>query len=119
MTLVDTSVWIQHFRESNAILMELLYEGKVLCHPFVIGELACGTMANRNAILDLMQALPSSPVAEHEEVLGLLHVEHLYGQGLGWVDLHILASTRLGSAILWTFDKQLHRAASALKLTRF
>lgn len=114
MVLVDTSVWIDHFRRGHSGLFEQLEEGSVLCHPFVVGELACGNLGNRTEILDLLQALPMAPMAEHGEVLYLLQELGLYGRGLGWVDVHLLASARLLGCPIWTLDKGLAKAAGNL-----
>ena len=116
MILVDTSVWIQHLRKGSERLKSLLDEEQVLCHPFVVGELACGTLHNRHEVLSLLRALPQARVAEHEEVLHLLEGRHLYGRGLGWVDAHLLASALLTGCTLWTFDKPPGRAAAALDI---
>ena len=114
MILVDTSVWIEHFRKENARLQTLLYDEQVLCHPFVIGELACGRLQNRQEILRLVSALPEARAAEQAEVLRFLETRKLYGCGLGWVDAHLLASALLSGCPLWTLDKPLQRAAAAL-----
>ena len=117
MTLVDTSVWIDHLRAGNRMLRSLLENGEVVAHPFVVGELACGTLRNRKEILTLLQALPEAQVAEHEEVMRVVEREQLYGQGIGWMDAHLLASARLSRAALWTLDRHLSKIASQLKLT--
>ena len=114
--LVDTSVWIDHLRRGNPQLVSLLNEGGVHTHPFVIGELASGHLTNRSKILGLLEALPSVRVAEHEEVLHLLSSRRLHGRGLGWVDLHLLASALLSRCPLWTFDRALNTAASSLRV---
>ena len=116
MLLVDTSVWIDHFRRGNSQLAALLNEGGVLTHPLVIGELACGRLTNRSKILGLLEALPSASVAEHEEVLHLLSNRRLHGRGLGWIDVHLLASALLSRCPLWTLDKSLISAARSLKV---
>ena len=117
MTLVDTSVWIGHFRKGNDRLATMLDEGEVLCHQFVIGELACGSLRNRDELLGLLGALPATPVAEHDEVLSFLTNRRLAGKGLGWIDVHLLASALLANCRLWTLDKALSRAVSELKLS--
>ena len=117
MILVDTSVWVQHLRKGSDRLRSLLDEEQVVCHPFVIGELACGTLRNRQEVLSLLKALPLARVAEHEEVLHLLEGRHLHGRGLGWVDAHLVASALLTGGTLWTFDKPLGRAATALNIS--
>ncbi len=114
MVLVDTSVWIDHFRRGHSGLSDLLEEGAVLCHPFVIGELACGNLQDRREVLSLLQALPMAPLAQHEEVLHLLGEQCLYGQGLGWVDAHLRASAMLIGCPLWTQDKSLAKAAGEI-----
>lgn len=116
MVLVDTSVWIDHLRRSNSRLARLLNDGMVMCHPFVIGELACGRLRNRQEILGLLAALPQAPVADHEEVLRLIDRHSLFGRRLGWVDVHLLGSTLLAASALWTLDKSLNQAAGALRV---
>ena len=114
MILVDTSVWIEHFRAGNDRLKRLLLEEQVLCHPFVVGELACGTLQKRGEILSMLKALPAADLLENEEVMSFLEIQRLYVHGLGWVDAHLLASTMLTGCAIWTFDKPLRRAAAAL-----
>jgi hypothetical protein len=114
MVLVDTSVWVLHLREGNDRLTALLDEGMVCCHPFVIGELACGNLKNRLEILSLLQALPITEVADHEEILGFIDNNRLMGKGLGYVDIHLLGSAVLSGVSLWTADRPLAQAASAL-----
>ena len=109
--LVDTSVWIAHLRNRHDRLAALLDAGEVLCHPFVIGELACGSLANRSEVLALLGALDRPPAATHGEVLGILEDHQLYGRGLGWIDAHLLTSALLAGARLWTFDARLAGAA--------
>ena len=116
MILVDTSVWIDHLRVGSERLKALLLDEQVLCHPFVVGELACGTLHRRSEILSMLKALPEAQLLEHEEVLSFLEARRLYGGGIGWVDAHLLASTLLTGCTLWTLDKPLRRAAAALNL---
>jgi predicted nucleic acid-binding protein len=111
MILVDTSAWIKHFRESDAELIDYLNIGLVACHPFIIGELACGNLGNRAEILMLLRALPSTPVGEPSEILDFIENKSLMGRGLGYVDIHLLASAILGNVFLWTLDRRLHEAA--------
>jgi hypothetical protein len=117
MILVDTSVWIDHLRSGNARLEGLLLENVVLTHPFIVGELACGSLKNRRTIMGLLRTLPEAVSADHEEVLALLENEHLSGCGLGWIDAHLFASARLSHAGLWTLDRRLARIASKLGLS--
>ena len=114
MILVDTSVWIEHLRKGSERLRSLLYDEQVLCHPFVVGELACETLRNRQEILSTLRALPEAHVAEQEEVLRFLEARRLSGRGLGWVDANLLASTLLTGCTLWTLDQPLRKAAAAL-----
>jgi predicted nucleic acid-binding protein len=114
--LVDTSVWVDHLRRRNATLVGLLEQAQVWTHAFVVGELACGNLAQRNKVLSALVALPHAPVASHDEVLGFLETHHLMGRGLGWVDVHLLVSARLGRLPFWTLDKRLAAVVSALQL---
>ena len=116
MILVDTSVWIEHLRAGNDRLKILLFDEQVVCHPFVIGELACGTLQKREEILTMLAALPEAHLLDHGEVMSFLQGRRLYGRGIGWVDAHLLASTLLTGCSLWTFDKPLRRAAAALNV---
>jgi predicted nucleic acid-binding protein len=111
MVLVDTSVWVDHFRSDNAVLKDLLENQKVACHPFVIGELACGNLKNRKNILSLLQALPSTPMLDDEEVLYFIEQNRLMGKGLGLIDVHILAASVISSVRFWTLDKRLKGVA--------
>lgn len=116
MVLVDTSVWVSHLREGNAQLETLLDQGAVVCHPFVIGELACGNLRNRVEILSLLPLLPTAEIAEQDEVLQFIDNHRLMGKGLGFIDLHLLASAALTGAPLWTLDKRLNRVSARLKI---
>jgi len=119
MILVDTSVWIAHFREAGSKLAHLLSEGLVMVHPFVVGELACGNLKNRDGILSDLQALPPAVPATHEEALRLVRDRKLWGTGIGWIDAHLLASALLSEAELWTLDERLDRAAAAARVKRY
>jgi predicted nucleic acid-binding protein len=114
MTLVDTSVWVRHFREGNTRLKSLLMDNEVLIHPFIIGELACGNLRNREEILRLLGELPEARQAHHPEVLDLVEKQSLYGSGLGWIDAHLLASALLSRAKIWTLDRHFVKAVAAL-----
>jgi predicted nucleic acid-binding protein len=114
LALVDTSVWISHFRDGNGRLAKLLETGEVVCHPLIIGELACGDLKNRGRILSLLGALPKAPLVEHDEVLAFVEGRALWGKGLGYVDVHLLAAALLGGVPLWTLDKQLDKTAAGL-----
>jgi len=114
MILVDTSVWIDHLRQTNRQLVDLLNQGEVAIHPYIVGELACGNLRNRGEILRLLSALPEAPEVEHGEALRFVEAERLHGQGLGWVDINLLASSRLQGFGLWSLDKALAAAAARL-----
>ena len=116
MTLVDTSVWVDHFRKDNLTLKELLVNAQVLLHPFVIGELACGNLRNRAEILHLLFELPQCVVAEQHEVLKLVEAKRLYGLGIGWIDAHLVASALLSNVTILTYDKALLEAAVRLEV---
>lgn len=117
MILVDSSVWIDHLRASEPALVELLNAGQVLTHPFVIGELACGNMRNRKAVLSLLQDLPAAPVATEEEVLFFIERRGLMGRGIGYVDANLLASVSMAeTGRLWTRDKRLRAVAESMSL---
>lgn len=116
IVLVDTSIWIDHFRSSDARLTAMLLNGDVVCHPFVVGELACGNLKGRATVLSLLERLPQLPVATHAEVLHLVDRRKLMGRGLGWIDVHLLASALTGHAKFWTRDKRLAVAAHDLGL---
>lgn len=114
MTVVDTSVWVDHLRHRNRALVDLLNRAEVLSHPFVIGELALGHMRLRAEILALLERLPRAAPASHEEVLALVDRHRLAGSGIGWIDAHLLSSARLSAAKLWTLDRRLSKVASAI-----
>lgn len=115
MILVDTSVWIDHLRRSDHGLIALLERSAVLAHPFVIGEIACGSLKDRITVVGLLQDLPSAVVAEDVEVLRFIDRRALYGKGIGYIDAHLLASVALTQgARLWTRDRRLRGIAQAL-----
>lgn len=114
MTIVDTSVWIDHFNRGNELLANLLSEGMVLIHPFIIGKLALGRIGNRSEILSLLNALPKAKLAEHEEVLEFVENNHLVGVGIGWIDAHLLASMKLSNATILTNDKAMLSAMTRI-----
>ena len=107
MILVDTSVWVDHLRSGLPLLANLLQEGDVLIHPWVIGEIACGNLRNRNQVLNLLQGLPTAVVASDSEVLLLIERSNLMGRGIGYVDAALLAAAKLSRCGLWTQDRRL------------
>jgi predicted nucleic acid-binding protein len=114
--LVDTSVWIEHFRTGVAQLQLLLQRGVVATHPFVIGELACGHLRNRQRIIADLTLLPRMHPAAHSEVLHLIEKRRLGGTDIGWIDAHLLASAIAAKGRLWTHDRKLAEVAQSLGL---
>ena len=117
MILVDTSIWIDHFRDGDAALKSRLERNEVCTHPMVLGELACGHFKARREIFALLDSLPSAPVATDREARDFIERHELMGCGIGFVDVHLLAAAALiGDGRLWTRDKRLARAANGLSL---
>ena len=117
MVLVDTSVWIDHFRGNDSVLAELLIKNNVLTHPFVRSELALGNLRQRDSILNLLDNLPQASVAYAEEIIFFIEKNALFGLGIGLIDAHLLASTQIAqNTKLWTRDKKLLSAAVQLNL---
>jgi len=114
--LVDTSVWINYLRDGNHRLERLLLDGDVVCHNNIIGELACGNIKNRKEIISLLQSLPLIKDVEFQEFLYFIEQNQLSGKGIGFVDIHLLASAKLEQLPLWTEDKRLKTAAKVLDL---
>ena len=112
--LVDTCVWVKHFRDRNALLAAMLEDGEIWCHPIVIGELTMGTLKNRKqTIFDLSQ-LSRPPLASFSETRQMVESRQLWGRGIQWNDAQILASSVLGEIPLWTFDLRLKEIARDL-----
>ncbi|HET8540243.1 MAG TPA: PIN domain-containing protein [Anaeromyxobacter sp.] len=111
MILADTSLWVDHLRSGSRELADALEGSEVLGHPHVTGELACGNLRNRVAILQLLRDLPQAVLVTEEEALHCVERNRLYGRGLGWTDVHLLASALLTPARLWTLDAALAREA--------
>lgn len=114
MILADTSVWVHHFRHGSARLEALLESGAVAIHPFVLGELACGTLARRAETLSQLRALPHVGAADDDEVMRFVESARLWGTGLGWIDAHLLAAAKLAGVSLWSLDGALARAAERI-----
>jgi len=112
--LVDTSVWVEHLRRGSPALRALLEGREARSHSLVIGELACGSLGQRDTVLALLADLPRCPEVSHEEAMHFLAAHELHGRGLGWIDIHLLASARLAGVGLWTFDARLASAARGL-----
>jgi predicted nucleic acid-binding protein len=117
MILADTSVWVGHLRQSDAVLEVLLEEGRIVAHPVVIGELACGNLKNRAEILDMLQSLPAAPVASDAEALRFIEIHRLMGRGVCYLDVQLLASAALAhGGRIWTHDARMRAAAARLFL---
>jgi predicted nucleic acid-binding protein len=112
--LADTSVWVRHLRERDARLAAALERAEVWMHPWVVGELSCGRLADRAVLLGLLRALPMTPVASDDETLALIERRSLMGRGIGWVDVQLLASALLAGVPIWTLDRRLAAVASEL-----
>lgn len=117
MLLVDTSVWIEHLRRGTPALATALESGQVLMHPFVLGELACGNLKDRDRVLRLLGEMPAAAMASDVEALKFIEQRALMGRGLGYIDVHLLAATALtGAARLWTRDRRLSEVSRELEL---
>ena len=116
MVIVDTSIWVTHLRRGSRHLEELLLDAKVVCHPLVVGELACGNLKNKDEFLSLLQSLPMAPVVVLDELLYFIERHRLMGKGIGFVDANLLASARLAGILLWTSDRILRSAATELEV---
>ncbi|MFM9995171.1 MAG: type II toxin-antitoxin system VapC family toxin [Phycisphaerales bacterium] len=114
MILVDTSVWVDHLAIGDPRMASLLQGERVVVHPFVIGEIACGNLSDRAEIMHLLGTLPAIAPARHDEVLALLDAHRLWGRGIGWVDVHLLAAAAIAGTALWTRDQRLAAAARGI-----
>lgn len=120
MILVDTSIWIDHFRTRDDSLSRLLADENVLIHPFIIGELALGFLRDRQLLLQQWSALPLAPIVSPNDVLHFISGRELFGIGIGYVDAHLLASlTIMDGPGLWTRDRRLSEVAGTLNIPRF
>lgn len=117
MILVDTSVWIDHISDSDPVLVSLLAEERVLAHPYVVGEIALGSLRDRDVVLGALLDLPRAVVATPEETFHLIKQEGLFNRGIGYVDTSLLASARLQPGVtVWTRDRRLKKVADELNL---
>jgi predicted nucleic acid-binding protein len=119
MILVDSSVWINHLRNRNQQLAELLEAGEIATHTCVIGELACGTLSQRSLFLARLGCLQQCPESPFTEVMNLIEKHHLWGRGLSWADVHIISSAHTTEHEIWTDDKAMQQAASEIGLVIF
>ncbi|MDO8320967.1 type II toxin-antitoxin system VapC family toxin [Rhodoferax sp.] len=111
--LVDSSVWVGHFKQRNEHLVALLEADLVVCHPFIVAEVACGTPPSRKVIINMLSELERVPVAKQDELLAMLDARQLYGRGCGFVDLSLLASALLSEkTLIWTLDKRFELLAA-------
>lgn len=117
MILVDTSVWVDHFRRNNPTLQAILLDGKAACHQLIIGELVCGNFKNRTEIIELLQSLPQVPQVSFDEYLYFVEKRNLFGKGIGYVDIHLLASAVISQTKIWTLDKRLQNQAVSLSMS--
>ena len=113
MVLADTSIWVAHFRNTDVALSALLERGQVLMHPYVLGELVCRNLKNRDRLIDYFGELPTAIEATNAEAIALVRGKKLWGSGIGWIDVHLLASALLSGSALWTLDVRLQKAAAA------
>ena len=116
MILVDTSVWVDHLRRGDAALAALLESSDVAAHPFVVGELACGSLRPKSDVVRLLNELPVPSTATHDEVMLFIAEHRLSGRGIGYVDAHLLASAAIDGMLLWTRDKALGAESARLRL---
>ena len=114
MILLDTSVWVDHLRRGDSLVVQVLASGQAAAHAFVTGELACGNLKSRVRVIDLLQALPQLAMAMADEVLYFIDRHKLMGRGIGYVDAHLLAAASLSGSLLWTRDKRLREIAAEL-----
>ena len=117
MILADTSIWIDHLRSGNKELRKLLNQGQIVIHPFIIAELALGSLPERTKTLALLDLLPQVRVAQLSEVRLTIEARRLYNMGIGFTDAHLIASVFINSStLLWTRDKRLRNAAESLAI---
>lgn len=115
MILVDTSVWVDHLRRGDPGLVALLERAAVVMHPFVMGEIACGSLKDRQSLLELLHDLPRAVIATDDEAMQFIERHRLFGKGIGYIDVHLLASVALtGGAQLWTRDQRLRQVAATM-----
>lgn len=114
MIIVDTSVWADHLHKGDRAMQLILEAGEVLMHPFVLGEIALGHLKPRNRILSDLASVPMAHVASQIEIMEFIKTNHLFGTGVGFIDVHLLTSARLSGVRLWTRDKRLNLQAKRL-----
>lgn len=118
MILADTSVWVDHFRNGNAEFSDRLNNAEICIHDFILGEIALGSIQNRPVILSLLDHLPKAKLATHKEIMAMIERQMLYSKGIGYVDVHLIASCLLDAHVsLWTLDRRLKSVASSLSIS--
>ncbi|MDQ3000493.1 MAG: type II toxin-antitoxin system VapC family toxin [Fibrobacterota bacterium] len=117
MVLIDTSVWVDFLRQGDPGVVTLLESGDVICHPLVLGEIACGNLASRKEVLHRLSLLPTTPMVRHSELLAFIEAHRLSGLGLGFIDMHLLAAANLEGISIWSREKALRKAAEKLKIS--
>jgi predicted nucleic acid-binding protein len=116
--LVDTSIWIDHFRHGDAELRRIIHDDRLLCHPFIVGELALGSLRERDAVIAFLAAQREATIATHSEVMTTIDRYAIFSMGIGYTDVHLLTSTLLDRrSSLWTRDKRLAAAAQKVGAT--
>jgi hypothetical protein len=117
LILADTSVWIDHFRSGNKELRMALNQGQIVIHPWIIAELALGSLKDRTTTLALLDSLPHARVAQPTELRLMIEARHLYSLGMGLTDAHLIASVFISPpTLLWTKDRRLRKVAEALAI---
>ena len=116
MMLADTSVWIDFLRKGNGLLQDLLEQGEISTHSLIIGELHVGNIPKRDAFLSLMSELPRVKEASYNEVIHMINTHNLYSKGVGFFDMHILASSIISNNPLWTLDKRLDKLSKEFNI---
>ncbi len=113
--IVDSSIWIDHINQGDVELSEILRRNRAFMHPMAYAEIALGSLKNRKTVLYDLKILPKAVTAPHAEVTAMIEWMELHGTGIGYVDVHLLASARLvKDGLLWTRDKRLHNQATRL-----
>ncbi|THV12306.1 type II toxin-antitoxin system VapC family toxin [Rhizobium rhizophilum] len=120
MILVDTSIWIDHFRYGDAELRKIITDDRLLCHPYVVGKLALGSLRERDAVIAFLAAQREATIATHTEVMTVIDRHSIFSMGIGYTDAHLLTSTLLDRrASIWTRDKRLAAAAQKVGATLY